>query len=66
MGPKLRLIGTPMPIELGSKSLTVQDSKTKAKASFFFWPTNDIPIDEASFGILQIATPIGEREHHIP
>ena len=46
-----------MPIELGSKSLTAQDSRTKAKASFLFWLTNGIPIDEAPFGILQISTP---------
>ena len=57
MGPKLRLTRTPTPIELGSKSLTAQDSRPKAKASFLFWPANRIPIDETPFGMLQIATP---------
>ncbi len=53
MGPKLRLIGTPEPIEVGSKSLTTQDTRMRAKASFLFWPIDSIPIDEAPFDILQ-------------
>ena len=52
MGPKLRLTGIVVPIELGSKSLTTQDSIMKAKASFLFWIANGIPIDEAPFFIL--------------
>ena len=57
MGPKMRLTRTLVPIELSCKSLTAQDSRMKAKASFPFWLANGIPIDEAPFGSLQIATP---------
>ena len=53
---KMRLTRTLAPIELGSKSLTTQDNGMNANASFF-WLANGIPIDEAPFGILQIATP---------
>ena len=57
MSPKLRLTGTQVPIEFGSESLTAQDSKTKAEASFLFGPANSIPINKAPFGILQVTAP---------